>query len=585
MKHWTVLAVIAAALLGTGVALGANAAAPVGEPVLEKPTLRSLGAYWIIRGDDNQDAVVRLDYRKAGVAHWRQGAPLFRVEKKAHKTKEHGSLLKVPEDAWLFAGSALMLEPDTRYDLKLTLSDPDGGAAVTRTLSAKTIAEPAAPANARVRYVMPGDDGGTGTKADPFKGISEADKNARPGDLFILLPGIYQNTVLRTSGERGKPVIYRGSGDGKSIIDGQGGARAIVAQSLHDVWFEELTIRNAQYAIVAHETERLVLRRTHIHGVEFGLVATKNEKDTINDYFIVDNIMEGPSTWPRSEGIEDRRAIQVTGSGHVVAYNRIRGFGDAIDTMPSPRCEAIDFHNNDIDLMTDDGIEADYAQRNVRVFENRLINVFQGISVQPVYGGPVYIFRNTMFNVCVEPFKVHNGPSGAIMVHNTIVKNKAPSLIWTSKPFSNLVYRNNLFVGTSDRYAFENQAPAEGCDFDYDGFVGGPFATFLKWNNQRYKDINEVRAKAPIYRHAVHIESSNGLFASGVTPPTDEKQQVAQPPDLRLAGGTAAIDAGQPLPGFNDGFSGKGPDLGAYELGAPLPHYGPRDAGPPRPKQ
>ncbi len=38
-----------------------------------------------------------------------------------------------------------------------------------------------------------------------------------------------------------------------------------------------------------------------------------------------------------------------------------------------------------------------------------------------------------------------------------------------------------------------------------------------------------------------------------------------------------AVDAGIRLPGVNDGFSGKAPDLGAYELGQPLPKYGPRD--------
>jgi len=30
------------------------------------------------------------------------------------------------------------------------------------------------------------------------------------------------------------------------------------------------------------------------------------------------------------------------------------------------------------------------------------------------------------------------------------------------------------------------------------------------------------------------------------------------------------------LPNITDGFLGKAPDLGAYEYGAPLPHYGPR---------
>ena len=37
-----------------------------------------------------------------------------------------------------------------------------------------------------------------------------------------------------------------------------------------------------------------------------------------------------------------------------------------------------------------------------------------------------------------------------------------------------------------------------------------------------------------------------------------------------------AIDAGILLPTINDDFTGKAPDLGAYELDRPIPHYGPR---------
>ena len=46
--------------------------------------------------------------------------------------------------------------------------------------------------------------------------------------------------------------------------------------------------------------------------------------------------------------------------------------------------------------------------------------------------------------------------------------------------------------------------------------------------------------------------------------------------DLRLSRRNAAIDAGAVLPNINDGYRGAAPDLGAYELGAQLPHYGPR---------
>jgi hypothetical protein len=31
------------------------------------------------------------------------------------------------------------------------------------------------------------------------------------------------------------------------------------------------------------------------------------------------------------------------------------------------------------------------------------------------------------------------------------------------------------------------------------------------------------------------------------------------------------------LPNVNDGFTGKAPDLGAYEVGQTVPHYGPRE--------
>jgi hypothetical protein len=46
--------------------------------------------------------------------------------------------------------------------------------------------------------------------------------------------------------------------------------------------------------------------------------------------------------------------------------------------------------------------------------------------------------------------------------------------------------------------------------------------------------------------------------------------------DLQLRRRSAPIDRGVVLPGVNDGYTGRAPDLGAYEYGAPVPHYGPR---------
>src|SRR5438093_7935305 len=108
-----ILFLFAISILFARGAAASNGAIPMGEPVLEPPTLRSLGVYWIVRGDENRNARVGVAYRTAGRGPWRQGPPLFRVERGAHQPGEYRSQLDVPNDAWLLAGSVLLLRPDT----------------------------------------------------------------------------------------------------------------------------------------------------------------------------------------------------------------------------------------------------------------------------------------------------------------------------------------------------------------------------------------------------------------------------------------------------------------------------------------
>lgn len=594
-----------------GAACAANASKPFGEPVLEPPTLHCLSVYWIIQGDDNKNAKVELEYRETSPKRpqaWRQGMNLFRVEKGGNRLEHGRSLVKVPDDAWLFAGSAMRLQPGTEYELRLTLSDPDG-TPVQRTLTARTLAEPRClsedaadvrstafrrnPAEKppeggttnRFLHVVPGNGGGTGTKADPFRGLEDAQAAAKPGSLFLLHAGTYPGTFeVRRSGEPGRPIIWRAAGDGEAIIDGQGGdkrppERAVSASDTHDVWFEGLTIRRAVWGLVAHMSQRLVVRRCHFYDVKRGLTAVRNTDGRHGGLFIADNLLEGPFAWSAPEhgaDVEENRGIEISGSGNVVCYNRVRGFKDGIDMHPSPCCVASDIHNNEVSECLDDGCEMDGSERNCRCYLNRFANCFQGISVQPVYGGPIYVFRNALYNLEVETFKMHNSPSGAIFYHNTSVKKGVPLVLSTSEKVRNCVYRNNLFIGTVGNYAYETTAPMRECDFDYDGFGGGPWGNFLKWNGVRYKTLADVRARAPVYRHAVAVDPGT-LFATGIRPPGDTKHQYdPREVDLRLRAGTAAVGAGEILPGLNDDVAGKRPDLGAYEQGDPLPHYGPR---------
>jgi hypothetical protein len=188
-----------------------------------------------------------------------------------------------------------------------------------------------------------------------------------------------------------------------------------------------------------------------------------------------------------------------------------------------------------------------------------------------------------MYNVVGSPFKMHNSPSGALMFHNSTIKRDMPMVCYGGPRVGNCVYRNNLFIGTAAGYAFESTATMVGCDFDYDGFGGGPWPKFLKWNGIRYDTFPEARQHAPVYRHAVSVNPATA-FAGGILQPDDEKRQFdGSKIDLRLKEGSEAVDAGQALAGFNDGFAGAAPDLGAYELGADLPQYGPRTGVPAAP--
>ena len=160
--------------------------------------------------------------------------------------------------------------------------------------------------------------------------------------------------------------------------------------------------------------------------------------------------------------------------------------------------------------------------------------------------------------------------------HNTSVKRGMPWPLYTSAGVERAVSRNDLFIGTQADYAMEFSPPMAKCDFDYDGFGGGPFRSFAKWARVVYPTLQEFRTNGPVEHHATLVEAAT-VFASGVRVP--EPYEVAAPlsgNDLRLSPKSEAIDAGAVLPNINDGYTGKAPDLGAYEYGTPRPWYGPR---------
>ncbi len=546
----------AAVLAGLCVPAGGADAVRGGQLTEEPPTLHCLGVRWTISGDDDGDARVEVRYRPAeGGGRWRRAMDLFRVDPAGMREQA-----RPPAGQTLLAGSILGLRPGRAYEVRLALIDPDGGGE-RRELTMATWSEPPLPTGARRVPVRPG-------------GLKAALAAAEPGDTLALAGGVYKGTFRVPSGKPGRPICLVAGGDGEAVLDGGGASNILDGRGAHDVMIEGLAFRNARWALAFNGGSRLVIRRCRVTGCSYAFVAqtdgARQKRILISDCEFV-----GPSAWPRTKGIESARGVQISGTGHVVCYNRIRNYADAIDTFGRYPVAAIDVHNNEISECTDDGIEMDYSEHNTRCFANRLTNCYQGISIQPIHGGPVYVVRNAMYNIGHEAFKMHSNPSGGLFFHNTSVKAGMPLLLYTRKTVSNCVLRNNLFVGTEGNYAYETTAPMKRCDFDYDGFAGR-WKQFLKWNGVRYPTAEAVRDKAPVYRHVKVVEAA-GLFASGIMPPASVKERFAPSVnDLRPAGDGGAVDAGAVLPNINDGHRGAAPDLGAYEAGSQLPHYGPR---------
>jgi hypothetical protein len=529
-----------------------------GEPSMDPPTLACLGVHWPYEGDGNQNAVVGVRFRRADApeSDWKEALALFRIRPENLFQDE-----STPKDVVrAFAGSIFDLTPDTEYQIELSLTDPDGGS-TTRSLRSRTRPVPSVPKDLRRVQATPDT-------------LARAIKAAQPGDLLLLEKGVYRGCfILQKKATADRPIVVRGVSAEEVILEGGPEDPAAVDVSGSEfVFLESLTFRNCDTAVRANGGTGISFRRCRTLGVPHPFRSRPSDLPS-RDFYIADNVLEGPCTWPASPHIiEEEEGIELVGTGHVVCHNRITGFGDAISIYRNPAV-SIDITDNDIDVATDDGIELDFGVRNIRCLRNRIANARTGISLQPVYGGPCYVARNEITNTELTPFKLHCSPSGAVIFHNTSVRAGIPFVVSAKDEVRDTILRNNLFLGNDDRFLHWTSG-ALNCDLDYNGY--GPGKGSSKFAGQYYE----------AHRHLVR----NGIEVHG---------RLLEPPffsvDLRFPGkfsdrvkaaavdlhpASTAIDGGVPLPNVNDGYGGAAPDLGARESGAQKPHFGPRAEDP-----
>jgi hypothetical protein len=94
---------------------------------------------------------------------------------------------------------------------------------------------------------------------------------------------------------------------------------------------------------------------------------------------------------------------------------------------------------------------------------------------------------------------------------------------------------------------------------------------------RHFRSLEEYSHATGQEQHSILVDFD--IFVKAGVPDKSDPQHLYKPGDFdfRLKPGSRAVDGGSVLPSITDDFTGRAPDLGAFELDRLLPHYGPRN--------
>ncbi len=313
-------------------------------------------------------------------------------------------------------------------------------------------------------------------------------------------------------------------------------------------------------------SSHVVIRNNKIHNLQLGIfIDWSGGADQGNDTRIESNEIYDPpvDTWPwkavKGSSMEGTGIVIRTHIGAIVRNNLIHNFNNGIYIGSSAGLQNpeiafdTDIYNNNIHNIGDDSLEPEGTNINAR-FRNNTTNMsLTGISLAPITEGPTWVLRNVFSNFLGTSIKWDLNPTGIILIyHNTSWTNvaglDAMSMI---SPAHNVVMRNNIFQGNG--YAFQEASKGStGIDWNNDNwYTTRNFGiSHFKWENVRYNTIRDLCS-------ATGLECNGYETVPGLANPSGG--------NFALLPSSPNIDRGMVIPGINDNFAGKAPDVGAFE--------------------
>jgi hypothetical protein len=500
-----------------------------GKLVVEPPTLTCLGFEWYIEGDDNHNATVQVWYREKGHPVWKEALPLLRIQNE--ECIYAFPPTKTTDDFWatpiygatnnridyvtpnLFAGSILDLEPDTEYECKFVMSDPEGvisaphgRGTAQKMVTVRTRAEPKPFEGGKVYHVYPPDY--QGPKQEPafinllaayYIGWCVADwgnlapPRVQPGDIILVHAGVYKEDwtaygsdlfvppqgqganffgtyFFTQSGTPKKPIVIKAAGDGEVIFDGNSCFNLFNVMAANYNYFEGLTIRNTDVAFWAGRkkltgSSGLTVKRCRFENVGMGI---HTDWSGSKNFYIADNVFIGrhdpgqlqgwylpprPSPYPYGKCLSEY-AVKVAGQGHVICHNTIANFHDGIDHATYGVPDGYPPYGHPDVYPVEEVLRRDRLFRSIDIYNNFITNVHDDFSEAD---GAIYnirIFRNLCMNSATNGLSQQTLYGGPAYFIRNIIYNAPKAIKHHSHP-SGLLYYHNTFLSkvTSDQPA------------------------------------------------------------------------------------------------------------------------------------
>jgi len=450
------------------------------KPLILASTYETVSVRAPFSNDDNANNVATLQYRKVGDATWKNGMAMS-ADRRAVVYGGGNSGANPFKNEWRAA--VLGLTPNTQYEVQVTFSDTDGVTGINPVSATITTRNDTYPSTGATYYVATtgSDTTGNGSSGNPWKTIQKAADTVLAGDTVMVRGGTYPGQLtIAKSGTANNFIHFQSeknltpaqmqdpanSAD-RVIIDGTtapancyytNGACAVRIQGSF-VRFSGFEIIGGAMALMVGPDvngpnstttiqQDVIVENNYIHDQT---VATQDNNTVIlvgNSYSQQNQVqrvtLQGNDVRVNKlNGGSDDVDFVGTFGGHVIRNNKFANekigdgshgsdclggepnFGDAAPFPGGGYYSDTDIYNNLCQNSTDDGIEVDGVDMNVRVWNNIISGSNVNMSLAPVIVGPAYIFRNVVYDTTIHwtdavgPKTAESGTGDTFFYHNT----------------------------------------------------------------------------------------------------------------------------------------------------------------------